>query len=158
MVQNTSNNVEQQRSVPVEKPEKKQEENRELQKTSQEFVEGVAEVVENAEVSEGLGEDKKKGPQGQFPSTKSGGSAIKTALKPLVFPGVELMQIQIATAIKREIVGLEKMAEKLADKPFALTGVVAKIRELNFILHSLAHATFDTLKNWWMKFVKNGSN
>lgn len=154
------NIVERQRPTPAERPEKKQEDNGALRQASKEFVEGVSELVESVEskeVSESTGEDKKKGPQGQMPA-KGGAAAIKAAIKPLVLPGIELMQIQIATAIKKEIIVLEKMAEKVKDKPFALTGIVAKIRELNYILHNLAHATFESLKNWWMKFVKNGSN
>lgn len=155
-----SNNIESQRPTPTERPEKKQEDSRALREASKEFEEGVSELVENvenSEVAERTGEDKKKGPQGKFPM-KGGGAAIKAAIKPLVLPGIELMQIQIATAIKKEIIVLEKMAERVKDKPFALTGIVAKIRELNYILHNLAHATFETLKGWWMKFVKNGSN
>ena len=153
MAQNP-NTIEQQRTRPADKPEQKKEDSSALREASKEFIEGVSEVVDvSDEVAEGAGEDKKKGPQGQMPS-KGGAAAIKAVLKPLVLPGIELMQIQIATAIKKEIVGLEKMASQLADKPFALTGVVAKIRELNYILHNLAHATLETLKGWWMKFVQ----
>ena len=158
MVQN-SNNIERQSYTPAEKPEMKQEDHRALRETSKEFVDGVSELVdsvESGEVAEHIGEDKKKGPQGGFPVIGAG-ATIKAALKPLVLPGIELMQIQIGTAIKKEILVLEKMAEKVADKPFALTGIVAKIRELNYILHNLAHATFETIKGWWMKFVHKSS-
>ncbi len=141
-----------------EKPEKKREESREVRETSKEFVEGVSEVVESVEtgeVSEKTGEDKKKGPQGKFPS--GGGAAqTKVQLQPLSLPRIEVMQIQIATAIKKEIAVLEKEAVRVSDKPFALSEVVGKIRDLRNILSNLTHLTFEALKGLWMKFVKKG--
>ncbi len=154
------NSLDRQSGSPAEKErvEKKQDESRELREASKEFVEGVAEVVEGSEsneVSESTGEDKKKGPQGTFPV--KGGSKVQIHLQPLVIPGIEVMQIQIATAVHKEIAVLEKQAAKVSDNPFALSGVVGKIRELKYILANLTHVTFETLKSWWMRFVKKSS-
>ncbi len=102
MVDNLRNNPERQERGPAEKIEKKQDESRELREASKEFVEGVSEVVESVEtgeVAEELGEDKKKGPSGKFPS---GGGGTQVKIEPLVIPRIEVMQIQIATAIKKE--------------------------------------------------------
>ncbi len=154
------NNIERQHAGPAEKEkvEKKREDSRELREASKEFVEGVSELVENvetSEVSEKTSEDKKKGPQGDQLPIKRGG--IKVQLPPLILPKIEIMQIQIATAIKREIMVLEKEAVRVSDNPFALTTVVGKIRTLKDILANLTHVTFETLKGWWMKFVKKSS-
>ncbi len=157
---NHPNSLERQSGSPAEreKVEKKQDVSRELREASKEFVEGVAEVVEGAEsgeVSEATGEDKKKGPQGGFPV--KGGAGIQVQLKQLVIPGIEVMQIQIATAVHKEIAVLEKEAAKVSDNPFALSGVVGKIRELKYIVANLTHVTFETLKSWWMRFVNKSS-
>ena len=155
MANNLQQTPERQKTSPAEKIEKKQDDSRELRETSREFVEGVSEVVESvesSEISEKTGEDKKKGPQGQFP--QKGGGQVQVTLQKLILPRIEVMQIQIATAIKKEIVVLEKEAKKVVDNPFALTAVVAKIRQLRDILGNLTHATFETLKGWWMQFVK----
>ncbi len=156
---NKPNNLERQHVSPSEKHiEKKQDESREVRETSKEFVEGVSEVVESVEsgeVAEKTREDKKKGPQGQFP--QKGGTKVQVQLPPLFIPRIEVMQIQIATAIKKEIAVLEKEAERVSDNPFALSSVVGKIRELRNMLSDLTHVTFETLKSWWMKFVKKSS-
>lgn len=158
MVDNLRNNPESRERGPVEKIKKKQEESREVRETSKEFVEGVSEVVESVEtgeVAETAGEDKKKGPQGKFPT--KGGTATQVKIEPLVLPRIEVMQIQIATAIKKEIAVLEKEAERVSNNPFALNSVVGKIRTLKDMLADLTHVTFETLKGWWMKFVKKSS-
>lgn len=138
---------------------------KELQKASHEFREGLtgveagmenAEGVENREVSEGLQEDKKSGPAG---SLKTGTAQAVQKKAQVKLPRVEVMRTQIAKEIKRQIKVLEHQAEKMSRKatfnPFTYNGVVSKIRELKFILANLANITFETLKGWWMKFVKN---
>jgi len=155
---NPQNNIERLHTGPAgeEKVEKKQDEShaREVREASREFIEGVSEVVEGVEtgeVAEKTGEDKKKGPQGRFPTTT--GQQVKAQLKSLIIPRIEVMQIQIATAINKEIAFYAKEAERVSDKPFELNNVISKIRELRDILSSLTQVTFETLKNWWLKFV-----
>ncbi len=161
MVDKLRSSPEHQERGPAEKVEKKQDESRELREQSHEVGEGIAEVVEgvesaeSAEVSETTGEDKKKGPQGKIPQT--GGKKIAFDLKPIDFPKIEVMQIQIATAIKKEIAVLEQEAARVSDKPFELSVVVGKIRELKDMLSNLTHVTIETIKGWWMKFVKKSS-
>jgi len=157
---NSRNNIEHQSTTPAEKEkiEKKQEGSREVRETSKEFVEGVSEVVEGVEsdeVGEKIGEGKKKGPQAQFP--QKDGKKKSFQLQPLILPRIEVMQIQIATAIKKEIAVLKEEAKHVKDKPFELNAVVGKIRDLRNILANLTHVTFETLKNWWMKFVNKSS-
>lgn len=159
---NPQNNIERVHTAPAEKEkvERKREEShaREVREASKEFIEGVSEVVESVEtgeVAEKTREDKRKGPQGSFPATT--GQQVKAQLKSLILPRIEVMQIQIATAINKEIAFYEKQADRVSDKPFELNMVVAKIRELKDILSSLTHVTLETLKGWWLKFVKKSS-
>ena len=141
-----------------EKKEGGKREHHKLRETSREFVEGVAEVVgETGEVSEEVKEGKKVAPTAGMGggSDDDGGVAPKAVF----FPKIELMQGQIAKAIRHEIETLEKEARKMTSnpmefKPFALNGVVAKIRELKDILANLTHVTMETLKTWWLKYVK----
>jgi len=138
--------------------------NREIKEASKEFIEGVSEVVdsvENAEVvdgevSEGAGEDKKKGPQG---SIKKGQATTQVVTKDdSQPPSIEIMQIQIATQIKNEIRSLEREMKILQSgsnfNPMKLNATVSRIRHLRDILSNLAHVTFDIVKGWWMDFVK----
>jgi hypothetical protein len=157
---NQKNSVEHQRTPSIEKrrEEQKQQESREVKETSREFVEGVSEVVEsveNAEVAERTGEDKRKGPAGGIPVKAAGNIQFKVPT--LVLPRIEVMQIQISTEIKAEIAGLEKEAMRVQDNPFALTMAVGKIRYLRDILSNLSHATFETIKALWMKYVRKSS-
>jgi len=152
---NLRGNIERQPTGPVEKEKiEKKQDSKELQETSREFVEGVSEVVgdiESGEIAEKTGEDKKSGPQGQFPQKKDG--KVQVEIKPLVLPTIEVMQIKIATAIKKEIVVLEQEAKKVEDNPYKFSETIGKIRNLRGILSELTHVTFETLKNWWMEFV-----
>ena len=161
MADNVSKNTEKHEEIVkvAEKPEKTKHGEKEIKETSQEFVEGVSEVVEGTaefvegEVGEVAREGKKKAPVTGI----KGGGAIKTDSRG-VPPTIEIMRIQIATQVKNEIRILEKEAAKLMSagkfNPSKLNGVVAKIRELKDILANLAYATKETLKSWWMKFVK----
>lgn len=154
MVDNLSHSPERQERGPSEKIEKKQEESRELRETSKEFVEGVSEVVESVEtgeVAERTGEDKKKGPQGRFPG--KGVKQVKVELKPIEFPKIEVMQIQIATEIKHEIAMLISEAKK-TNSPYELSGILGKIRGFRDILSELTHLTIEKLRDLWLKFVK----
>lgn len=143
--------------------EKKSVDNREIKEASKEFIEGIGEVVdsvENAEVSDGevsenTGEDKKKGPQGSMKTGKA--QAVKKDDDGVKVPSIEIMQIQIATQIKNEIRVLEKEMRSLSGSrfnPMKLNATVSRIRNLRDILSNLAHVTLETVKGWWMDFVK----
>lgn len=132
----------------------------ELGERRREFIEGVSEVVEGAESSEGVadkvsdrtGEDKRK--------AASGGAVadVKTG-KPLTIPDVDVMIIQISTKIKKELSALEKERKRLMKNPakfspFKLNEIMMRIRELRDILADLAYQTADNIKQLWQKFVK----
>lgn len=146
--------------------EKKSLDSKEIKEASKEFVEGIGEVVdsvENAEisddnVSENTGEDKKKGPQGSMKTGKA--QAVTKDDDDVKVPSIEIMQIQIATQIKNEIRVLEKEMRSLQSgsrfNPMKLNATVSRIRNLRDILSNLAHVTLETLKGWWMDFVKTG--
>jgi hypothetical protein len=158
-------------SLPVERGKEGQREKgekaeRNIQEKSKEFIEGVSEVVEGVEnaegvettgeVAEGLGEGKKKAAAVGGISSSSGKPVNHQPIAP---PSIEIMRIQVSTQIKNEIRMLEKEAARLMRgsggfHPFQLNKVVSKIRELKDILSGLAYATAETLKGWWMKFVK----
>lgn len=101
---------------------------------------------------------KEKAKGGSFGGTAQ--TTAAAALKPLKIPKVEVMRSQIAKEIKRQIRVLEGEASRImmnpmGFNPFTLNGVVTKIRELKEMLANLAYVTLETLKSWWMKFVKN---
>lgn len=110
------------------------------------------------EISEKLKENNKSAPAGQIPVTGTA-TAIAIAAKKLIIPSVELMQKQVASAVKKQIRILEIKAKSLSSvrasgfEPFTLTSIVSKIRELKEILARLTHVTFETLKGWWLKYV-----
>lgn len=138
---------------------------REIKETAEKFIEGVSEVVEGAEVAEfaegQVGEQIKEGKK-KAPGAGVGGAAAKAGLfdiSQIVLPTIEVMRTQVALQIKKEIHLLEKEAAKIMSSPgqfspFKLNGIVAKIRELKELLAHLAFATLETLKSWWLKFVK----
>lgn len=149
-------------------PEKKAEGEKELKETSKQFIEGVSDVVdtemessegiENAEVSENTGENRKKVSHGLKTSRTQAAKAA--LLKKIKLPSVKIMQAQIAKEIHKQIDILEKQAKRMTRnpagfEPFKLNGVVSKIRELRDILSQLAHLTFEKLKSLWLKFVKS---
>lgn len=149
------------RSQPEQRQKVEQREAKELQSTAHEFREtitGVEAGIENAEVSEGVGEDRKKGPAVGMKTGAQG--AQKKAAFQFKIPNIETMRHQIAREIKRQIRVLEHQAKKMSRNPakfspFVFAGVISKIRELKSLLANLANITFETLKGWWMKFVKN---
>jgi hypothetical protein len=137
---------------------------KEIKETSKGFLEGVSEIVEGTEaaeisegeVSENVKEGKSTSPSAGF---KQGAGNAGEASRKAAEPSIEIMRIQVATQIKQEIRILEKEAAKLLRNPssfsaFKLNGIIAKIRELKDILSGLAYATVETIKGWWMKFVK----
>jgi|GEM_PF-2659995 len=134
-----------------------------IQEKSQQFVEGVSEVVEGAEgaettgeISEQVGESRKKVSSGGGGISPRGSVAQMDTKTP---PSIEIMRIQVATQIRNEIRVLEKEVNRLirgsgSFHPFKLNMLMSKIRELRDILSGLAYATTETIKGWWIKFVK----
>lgn len=139
----------------------------ELKEKAHELIEGVSEMAESSEVSEFIDqkvsekstEGKKKASGVGFRTDdKSGGKKIMGSI-----PRVEVMRIQIATKVKKEIIALEKEAKNILRspgkmEPFQLTLVVAKIRRLRELLASLAYATKETLMKLWEQYVKGTSS
>jgi hypothetical protein len=163
-MQNKTTHNPEKKEISVKKAEKltlhdEKESGKEIIATSKEFVEGVSEVVQGVEEAEGAegnitelsAEDKRK--------IGDAGGGASAASKKREMPSIEIMQIQVATQIKKEIRILEKEAAKMIKNPnefsaFKLNGIIAKIRELKDILASMAFATVDAIKGWWVKFVK----
>jgi len=133
-----------------------------IREKSQEFIEGVSEVVEGAEAVETTGEVAERTGEGKQKAPSGSGKGAQGAFvhsEPSSPPSIEIMRIQVATQIKHEIRILEKEAARLMRgsggfHPFKLNSVISKIRYLRDILSGLAYATTETLKGWWMKFVK----
>lgn len=149
----------------VRRNEPESKEKQEIQKSAEGLAHSVEGIVEGAEsgvessgeVAEKQSEDKSKGPAGQM--KKSGGTAANPPkFKPVAYPKIEAMRYQVASAIKHEIHALEKEAKRLKNSgnfdPFKLNSVVGKIRSLKDLLAHLTYATLDTIKNWWLKYVK----
>ena len=145
----------------------------EVKEKSSEVGEGVGGVVESVEgaesvevagenISEKVSEGKKRAPSGGI---KSGGTAGSQAISDYDFaiPKVEIMRIQVATKVNKEIVELEREARKLIKSsvkftPYKLNIVIKRIRALREILAELATATTETLKGWWLQFIKGISS
>ncbi len=138
---------------------------KEIKQTSREFVEGVSEVVEGSEVAEtaegNVAEEERKG-KNKFPAGGMPGGSVAGkfgADEKAEIPPIEVMQSQIATMIRKEIRILEKEAKQIMFSskkfsPFKLNGIISKIRMLKDILANLGYAAAETVKGWWMKFVK----
>lgn len=130
--------------------------------------EAIKEVVEGTEVSEfidgevaeDIREDKKKASSGIPVQIKTDSST--PAQSTASFPEVDVMRIQISTQIKKEVVDLHKEASRMMRntgkfEPFRLNRTVSRIRYLRDILDNLAHATTETVKNLWQKYIKGHS-
>ncbi len=149
--------------APAQGPENKKESGQEQQisQTSEVLTENLAEVAEiMSEIpSENQSEGKGKVSNGSLSSAKKS-QVSGVAVKPFKIPSLEIMRIQISTQINKEIKMLEKEANMMmlnpaSFNPFKLNGIVSRIRDLKDILSNLAIATVETMKGWWIKFVKN---
>lgn len=138
---------------------------KEIIEKSREVGKGLSEVVEGAESVEGVettGEVSEKSGEGRNKASSGlgkGSGASMGDIKKEPPPSIEIMRIQVSTQIRKEIRLLEKEAARLMRSPgsfhpFKLNMIVAKIRELKDILSGLAYATAETMKTWWMRFVK----
>lgn len=123
-----------------------------------EVVEGteISEFIDG-EVSEDLSEGKKKVSSG---APKSGKAAIAdSSAADTSLPQLDVMRIQVATQVKKEIIDLEKQASQMMRnptkfEPFHLNQVVSRIRNLKDILANLAHSTTETVKMLWQKYIR----
>lgn len=73
-------------------------------------------------------------------------------------PSERKMKAEIASQIKREVSDLQSKAKTMvyfsgSVNYFELNNILAKIRELTDILYSLVKATFEMIKNLWLRFV-----
>ncbi|MBI2464177.1 hypothetical protein HYV57_04430 [Candidatus Peregrinibacteria bacterium] len=87
-------------------------------------------------------------------NVKESADAIKARLLNSM-PTEQVMKREIKTMLDQDIHQLLKKA-RLAEKKgnaFELNKLVAKIREIKDILASIAHATYEMLKNLWLKVV-----
>ena len=148
----------------------KEQESKEIESKLKPIETGAIDVVAGAEIAESIegrvaekmGEGKKKAPSGSYAGTGDDSSAT-AAITDASYPRVEVMRIQVSTKIKKEISALKKEAKKLKRSPikfmpFQLNRVISRIRKLRELLASLVHATEETVKNLWQKFVKGGAS
>ncbi len=144
------------------KPDKKEEGGeKDVKEASREFVEGVSEVVEDAEsaevvsgrVSEKASEDKSK-----YSGAKKSGGDSATMTQTAPYPELDVMVIQISTRIKKELTALEKERKKYMKpgrfNPSKLNEIMARIRELGDILAEVANSTAENIRDLWKRFVQ----
>ncbi len=141
--------------------EKGQENDKDLKETSQEFVEGVGEVVEGAETAEVAGEhiSEKVGESRSKYSGRSNSTVSDTKFSTTAdFPELDVMVIQISTRIKKELTALDKERKRYMKlgrfNPSKLNEIMSRIRELGDILADLATSTADNIKDLWKRFVQ----
>ena len=143
-----------------EKPDRKALEKQEQQDSHeiQNVVEGteVSEFIDG-EVSEDLGEGKKKVSSGMPKSGK--GTSKDAGVADTSLPQVDVMRIQVSTQVKKEILTLEKQASRMMRnprkfEPFHLNQVVSRIRNLKDVLANLAHSTTESVKMLWQKYIQ----
>lgn len=170
MANSISNNKERLEAGTIQKPESpsRSEQEKRLNEATKQFVESLEGVVESAEnqevaefvegnVSETSREGKGKLGQGGQPAGAATAASGATAV---AIPSIEIMQVQVATKIQKEIRVLENEAKRLmaagggSFSPHQLTQSVAQIRNLREILAGLVYATADALKALWLKYVK----
>lgn len=125
-----------------------------------EAVQGKEAGVELSEgkVGEQVSELKKKGPAGAWPATKTA-DEIETIRARLLqnLPSHEIMMHQIKQTLRRQEKDLQKQYKKvrrMGDKAaYKLNIVVAQLRKIREFLSVLANATFEMIKNLWLKIV-----
>lgn len=117
---------------------------------AQEFVDHLP-----AEASEKSAEDKKRSSGGAKAKKDDSAAQASGGLAPIQFPKHTVIKQQVQTALIKEENKLMKQAKKYSRKGdfFNLNKVLAKIREIRFVLYDLAKATYEVLKNLWLKYV-----
>lgn len=140
-------------------------EDREIQKAARDVVTSANESVENSESAENvdghIAEDEGKGKQklgSGTAATKGDDASGATRKDEAGFPRVDVMRIQVSIQVKKEIVELKKEAKRLQNSqrfsPFHFARIIAKIRQLSILLAQLAHATAESVKQLWLKYVQ----
>ena len=137
----------------------------EVQKSAEGVQHEVAEVTAGVEKpKEEISDRGEKKRDGDFKATggaaaAAGGGWSGTDWKSVVFPDETVMVKKIRTAIELQVKMEWKKAKRLQANLMAggaqeYTSVVARIRSLKTILHSLVTATMDYLKELYMKFFR----
>ncbi|MEK7524732.1 MAG: hypothetical protein AAB588_06945 [Patescibacteria group bacterium] len=146
---------------------KKPEQNREVKQKAADILH--SDSVDSAEgmdgmesgdgrVSESAGEDKGAGPQagGKRAYSDDEREAIRAKLL-AALPPQEVMIKEIRKKLYKEEKVLTKRMKKLQKKShtqaFQLTIVVAQLRRVSEYFSILAHATYELVKNLWLKIV-----
>lgn len=111
----------------------------------------LGEIIDN-KVSESTS-GKREGDSGGAQAT--GSQTAQTATQIKSPPPIDVMIVEISTAIKEELknLGSEAMKLKSSGKFSQLNLVVRQIRSLNFTMASLGSATFEAIKALWLKLV-----
>jgi len=116
------------------------------------------EAVEIPEPSEVAQESREKKGDSSTPAAKAAkAKKIKADLLKNL-PPEKVMKKEVESAVKKEVRTLEKQRNKIMANPanrdfHKLNIVIQKLRELKHILADLAEATYEMLKNLWLKFV-----
>lgn len=146
---------------------KKPEQNRDVKQKAADILRSdsadSAEGISGAEsgdgrVSESAGEDKAAGPQagGKRAYSDDEREAIRAKLL-AALPPQEVMIKEIRKKLYKEEKVLTKRMKKLQKKShtqaFQLTIVVAQLRRVSEYFSILAHATYELVKNLWLKIV-----
>lgn len=118
-------------------------------------------IIESAEeVSGHVSEGESKGKEGYAGGTvKKGGTTMAKSTKP-AFPPVFKMTHQVQKQLKKDIKILNKKVKQVmrqkgdldAEK---LNKLVEALRELKRILSELASSTADSIRNLWIRYVKD---
>jgi hypothetical protein len=151
-------------------PDKKNKEilqQEELEANKLESEQGFAEAQETAEKieaveipkpSEVAKETRDKKGDGASPAAKA--AKVKKIKAELLknLPAEKVMKEEVESALKKNVRSLEKQRNRIMNNPVTrdfhkLNGIVQKLRELKHILADLAEATYEMLKNLWLKFV-----
>ena len=119
----------------------------------------AGEIIEGAEeVSGHVSESERKTKEGDKGAIKKG--TATTAARPTkpTFPPVIKMSHQVKNQLKKDIKVLNKKVKQvMKQKDFdaeKLNKLVEALRELKRILSDLASATADTIRNLWIRHVK----
>ena len=154
----TPESIEKIRATPEDKDASKNQQKVDIESR----LDGVTDIIEdaegmgNGEVGEQESKGKNRASQGGLKAGAQGDAAA--GKKILQLPKVEVMRKQVEVAIMKEIKVLEKQANKIKRNPVGnahkLNGIISQIRNLHYMLSMVAHATLETLKSWWMKYVQ----
>ncbi|MBU1992890.1 MAG: hypothetical protein ABH856_00745 [Patescibacteria group bacterium] len=121
----------------------------------------IAEQIEAVEIPKEVTEKKEKAQERKAASTAKAKAYKAKQLKAELLknpPTEEKMRKEVDRAISKEVGQLEKQRNRILHNPanrnfYQLNIIVQKLRELKHILANLAQATYEMLKNLWLRFV-----